>query len=48
MPLSAIHRRVPRTPQALLIGLMIHIVCVGWPIALIVRARTPRAEVTTI
>jgi hypothetical protein len=48
MPLSAIHRHVPRTPQALLIGLMIHVVCVGLPIALIVRAHTPRSEVTTV
>ena len=48
MPLSAIHRRIPRTPQALLIGLLIHLVCVGWPIALIVRAHTPRRELTDV
>ena len=48
MPLSAIHRRIPRTPQAVLIGLMIHLVCVGWPIALIVRAHTPRRDITSV
>ena len=48
MPLSAIHRRVPRTPQAVLIGLLIHLVCVGWPIALIVRAHTPRQDITSV
>jgi hypothetical protein len=48
MPLSAIHRHVPRTPQALLIGLMIHVVCVGLPIALIVRAHTPRRDITDV
>ena len=48
MPLSMIHRRIPRTPQAILIGLLIHIVCVGLPIALIVRAHTPRRDITTV
>jgi hypothetical protein len=48
MPLSAIHRRLTRTPQALLIGLLIHIFCVGLPIALIVRAHTPRREITDV
>jgi hypothetical protein len=48
MPLSAIHRRIPRTPQAYLIGIMIHIVCIGLPIALIVRAHTPRREITDV
>jgi hypothetical protein len=48
MPLSAIHRRIPRTPQAYLIQILIHIFCVGLPIALIVRARTPRSEITTV
>jgi hypothetical protein len=48
MPLSAIHRRIPRTPQAVLIQVLIHITCVGLPIALTVRARTPRSEVTTV
>jgi len=48
MPLSAIHRRIPRTPQAVIIGLLIHIVCVGLPIALIIRARTPRSELTAV
>ena len=48
MPLSAIHRRIPRTPQAVIIQLLIHIVCVGLPIALIVRAHTPRREITDV
>ena len=48
MPLSAIHRRVPRTPQDVIIQLLIHIVCVGLPIALIVRAHTPRQEITDV
>ena len=48
MPLSAIHRRIPRTPQAYLIGILIHIFCIGLPIALIVRARTPRSEITAV
>jgi uncharacterized membrane protein YagU involved in acid resistance len=48
MPLSAIHRRVPQTPQQVLIGLMIHVTCVGLPIALIVRAHTPRREITDV
>jgi hypothetical protein len=48
MPLSAIHRRIPRTPQAYLIGILIHIFCIGLPIALIVRARTPRSELTAV
>ena len=48
IPLSAIHHRVPRTPQAYLTQVLIHIFCVGLPIALIVRARTPRSEITTV
>jgi hypothetical protein len=48
MPLSAIHRRIPRTPQAVIIGLLIHIVCIGLPIALIIRAHTPRRELTAV
>ena len=48
IPLSAIHRRIPRTPQAYLIGLLIHIFCIGLPIALIVRAHTPRREITDV
>ena len=48
MPLSAIHRRVPQTPQQVLVSLMIHIGCVGLPIALIVRAHTPRREITDV
>ena len=48
MPLSAIHRRLPRTPQAYLIGILIHIFCIGLPIALVVRARTPRSEITAV
>ncbi len=46
MPLSAIHRRIPRTPQDYIIGLLVHIVCVGLPIALVVRATTPRRDLT--
>ena len=48
MPLSAIHRRVPQTPQQVLVSLMIHVGCVGLPIALIVRAHTPRGEITDV
>ena len=48
IPLSAIHRHLPRTPQALLTGLLIHIVCVGWPIALTIRAHTPRRDTSTM
>jgi hypothetical protein len=44
IPLSAIHRTPSRTSQDLLVGLLIHVTCVGWPIALVVRAHTPRAE----
>jgi hypothetical protein len=44
MPLSAIHRTPGRSSQDLLVGLLIHITCVGWPIALVARAHTPRAE----
>ena len=48
MPLSAIHRRIPRTPQAVLIGLLIHVFCVGLPIALTARAYTPRRDITAV
>ena len=48
MPLSAIHHRVPRTPQDVLVQLLIHVFCVGLPISLILRAYTPRSEITTI
>ena len=48
MPLSAIHRRIPQTPQQVLVSLMIHVGCVGLPIALIVRAHTPRREITDV
>jgi uncharacterized membrane protein YagU involved in acid resistance len=48
MPLSAIHRRVPQTPQQVLVSLLIHVGCVGLPIALIVRAHTPRSEITDV
>ena len=48
MPLSAIHRRVPRTPQDVLVGLLIHVFCVGLPISLILRAHTPRSEITAL
>ncbi len=48
IPLSAIHRRVPRTPQDLVTGLLIHVVCVGWPIAMEIRAHTSRRDTSTI
>ena len=48
MPLSAIHRRIPRTPQDYIIGLLVHVICVGWPIALVVRAHTPRRDIDPI
>ena len=48
MPLSAIHRRIPRTPQAYITGLLIHVFCVGLPIALIVRAHTPRRDIDPV
>ena len=48
IPLSAIHRHIPRTPQDVLIGLMIHVVCVGWPIALTARGHTARRDTSTI
>src|SRR5262245_8202824 len=46
MPLSAIHRRIPRTPQDYVTGMLIHVFCVGLPIALTVRAHAPRSVVT--
>ncbi len=48
LPLSAIHHRIVRTPQDTMIGLAIHVVCVGWPIALIVRAHTPRRDIEPV
>ena len=48
MPLSAIHRRLPRTPQALIAGLLIHVCCVGLPVALTMRAHTPRRDIDPI
>ena len=42
MPLSAIRRVIPRDPGDLIAGLLIHVTCVGWPIALTIRAHTPR------
>lgn len=44
IPLSEIHRRVPRTPQDIVTGLLIHITCVGWPIAMVIAAHTPRRD----
>ena len=44
MPLSAIQRTLKRGPDDLILGLVIHITCVGWPIALSIRANTPRSE----
>jgi len=46
LPLSAIHHRISRTPQALITGLLIHVFCVGLPIALTLRAQTPRRDLT--
>lgn len=48
MPLSAIHRRIPRSPQDYLIGLAIHVCCVGWPVALVCRAYTPRRDIEPV
>lgn len=46
IPLSAIRRHLPHPPQQLITGLLIHIACVGWPISLVIRARTPRRDVS--
>lgn len=46
IPLSAIHRHLPRDPQNLIKGLLIHVICIGWPIALVIRARTPRRDIS--
>jgi len=46
LPLSAIHHRIARTPQALITGLLIHVFCVGLPISLTLRANTPRRDLT--
>jgi len=48
IPLSAIHRTPSRTSQDLLVGLLIHVTCVGWPIAMVVRGHTPRRDTSTI
>lgn len=48
MPWSAIHRRVTRSPQDYIIGLLIHVFCVGLPIALTVRAHTPRRDIDPV
>jgi hypothetical protein len=48
IPLSAIHRRLQRSPQDLLVGLLIHLVCVGWPIALTIRAHTSRRDTSSV
>jgi hypothetical protein len=44
IPFSAIQRHVPRDAQALIQGLLIHIFFVGWPIAFVIRAHTPRRD----
>jgi hypothetical protein len=44
IPLSAIQRHLPRDTQALINGLLIHIFFVGWPIAFVIRAHTPRRD----
>jgi hypothetical protein len=46
IPLSAIHRHLPHPPQQLITGLLVHVVCIGWPIALVSRARTPRRDIS--
>lgn len=48
LPLSAIHHRIVRSPQDTLTGLLIHVVCVGWPIALTLRAFTPRSDIEPV
>ena len=48
IPLSAIHRHLPRTPQQLITQLLIHVVCVGLPIAHTVRGYTARRDVSTV
>ncbi len=48
IPLSAIHRHLPVTAQNLIKGLLIHITCVGWPIAFVIRAHTPRRDTSLI
>ena len=48
IPLSAIHHRIPRTPQAYITQLLIHVFCVGLPIALTVRAHTPRRDIEPV
>jgi len=48
IPLSAIHRHIPRTPQDYITQLLIHVCCVGLPIALTVRAHTPRRDIEPI
>ena len=44
IPLSAIHRHLPRDTQGLIRGLLIHVAFVGWPIAFVIRAHTPRRD----
>lgn len=48
IPLSAIHRHLPRDTQNLIKGLLIHIFFVGLPIAFVIRAHTPRSETSRI
>ena len=48
IPLSAIHRRPQTSTQDLITGLLIHITCVGWPIAFVTRAHVPRRDTSTI
>jgi uncharacterized membrane protein YagU involved in acid resistance len=44
IPLSAIHRHLPRDTQASIKGLLIHVCFVGWPIAFVIGAHTPRRD----
>lgn len=48
LPLSAIHHRIVRSPQDTMTGLLVHVACVGWPIALTVRAFTPRRDIEPV
>jgi uncharacterized membrane protein YagU involved in acid resistance len=48
IPLSAIHHRIARTPQDYITQLAIHVCCIGWPIALVARAHTPRRDIEPI
>ena len=48
IPLSAIHRHIPRTPQQIITQLLIHVFCIGLPIALVARGHTARRDTSTV